>query len=88
MQERQRREELQRVEQEGEEVEGGRSDAEETEVENLTGRKGEGEGVRMGSELRRRGRGEEKEGEGSREAGLSQSSASTEDEWEKVSGGK
>ncbi|KAG5972895.1 hypothetical protein E4U56_005607 [Claviceps arundinis] len=88
VQERQRREELQRVEQEGEEVEGGRSDAEETEVENLTGREGEGEGVRMGSELRRRGRGEEKEGEGSREAGLSQSSASTEDEWEKVSGGK
>ncbi|KAG6184834.1 hypothetical protein E4U36_001648 [Claviceps purpurea] len=54
--------------------EGGRSDAEGTEVENLTGREGEGEGGQMGSELRRR------------EAGLSQSSASTEDEWEKVSG--
>ncbi|KAG5976553.1 hypothetical protein E4U58_002205 [Claviceps cyperi] len=88
VQERQRREELQRVEQEektrkgredrdrdreGEgEGEGDRSDANETEVENLTGR----EGVQMGRELRRR------------EVGLSQSSASTEDEWEKVSEGK
>ncbi|KAG6215427.1 hypothetical protein E4U34_005659 [Claviceps purpurea] len=80
VQERQRREEMLRGEREEEtrkgrgdgDGEGGRSDAEETEVENLTGR--EGEGVQMGSELRRR------------EAGLSQSSASTEDEWEKVSG--
>ncbi|KAG6311166.1 hypothetical protein E4U44_004609 [Claviceps purpurea] len=80
VQERQRREEMLRGEREEEtrkgrgDGEGGRSDAEGTEVENLTGREGEGEGVQMGSELRRR------------EAGLSQSSASTEDEWEKVSG--
>ncbi|KAG6323327.1 hypothetical protein E4U22_006422 [Claviceps purpurea] len=78
VQERQRREEMLRGERE-EETRKGRgdgdgSDAEETEVENLTGREGEGEGGQMGSELRRR------------EAGLSQSSASTEDEWEKVSG--
>ncbi|KAG6306735.1 hypothetical protein E4U45_006511 [Claviceps purpurea] len=80
VQERQRREEMLRGEREEEtrkgrgDGDGGRSDAEETEVENLTGREGEGEGGQMGSELRRR------------EAGLSQSSASTEDEWEKVSG--
>ncbi|KAG6204341.1 hypothetical protein E4U35_003477 [Claviceps purpurea] len=78
VQERQRREEMLRGEREEEtrkgRGDGDRSDAEETEVENLTGREGEGEGGQMGSELRRR------------EAGLSQSSASTEDEWEKVSG--
>ncbi|CCE32356.1 related to PKR1 protein [Claviceps purpurea 20.1] len=86
VQERQRREEMLRGEREEEtrkgrgdgdgdgEGEGDISDAEGTEVENLTGREGEGEGGQMGSELRRR------------EAGLSQSSASTEDEWEKVSG--
>ncbi|KAG6273844.1 hypothetical protein E4U48_002726 [Claviceps purpurea] len=80
VQERQRREEMLRGEREEEmrkgrgDGDGGRSYAEGTEVENLTGREGEGEGGQMGSELRRR------------EAGLSQSSASTEDEWEKVSG--